>query len=690
MKNFLLAGLIFFSFLSYSQEEWELIHSADSIYKIYHVFLIDSTHVWGQYNHSFYFSNDFGNSWQSKYYYGDEIIVDSYFTDTLNGWACSDSGVYKTWDGGKTWSYHTLPNPIGLNMYSIFFINHDTGWVVGGYKSIYVTYDGGDNWNYQHYLENTGHFFLYDIQFYDELHGCAVGGGLLSGLPIIMTTEDGGETWTDIYPPGDEKLSNVEFVTDLEVWTCDSDGRLFYSYDRGFTWELFTQIYTGYVCDMHFFNVNEAIMAGGSIRMAVTDDGWNNYQLEELYYYNNVGEFSFDKDKKGIASGYNNMLRTRDGGHTWSRLNDRFIRIAFFNPSNGWLIQEYLNKNLLHSTDGGFTWNEVVTGHKGTFHQMNFISDQVGFALTDEPELLKTVDAGASWEVIDLPFDSSYFSDLFFLNENTGFICSHPHTLLKTSNGGQDWTSYSFDTLNYISSADFFNAEEGWVVGSQGFAARTNDGGDTWKVFTLPSWGLVDVDFINPLTGFIISNSGEAYRTKDGGNEWESLGLSIEMAHNVQFTDTLNGWITSDNNVFRTYDGGDSWYQMLDNNSNNFQHQFTGFFALDTSNAWVCTMDGRIFSLSGLQSTDEIVEPESIGFYPNPVSNQLTIELNNEIKDNLTIRLFSIDGKPILSRQYSGLHHVTLTLDLSNFSSGLYILNCQGSSVSKSYKLVKQ
>jgi photosystem II stability/assembly factor-like uncharacterized protein len=690
MKRSLILFFTLFCLSSYSQEEWEQIHSSDSIYNIYNVFMIDSTHAWGHYAHDLYFSKDFGESWEFQYRYEPSGFVDSYFIDTLNGWFCGDSGVIRTTDGGKTWSFHILPNEInGLNMYSIFFINRDTGWVVGACKSIFVTYDGGDNWNYQHYLDNTGYFFLYDIQFYDELHGCAVGGGLLSGLPFIMTTEDGGETWKDFYPPGDEKLNNVEFVNEFEVWTCDNIGKLFYSYDRGFTWELFNQIYVGDVRDMHFFNENEAIMAGGMIRMAVTDDGWNHYQIAELYGYNSITDFSFGRDKKGIAYGYNNMLRTIDGGHTWSRLNDRFIRIAFFNPSNGWLIQEYLNKNLLHSADGGFTWNEVETGHRGTFHQMDFISDQVGFALTDDPELLKTTDAGSTWEILNIPFDSTYFSDLLFLDENTGFICAWPNTLLKTLNGGTDWEIYSFDTLNHINSADFINAEEGWVVGSQGFAAHTRDGGNSWEISTFPSYGLIDVDFVNNLTGYILSYYG-IYKTNNGGVSWEEVLLDLMYPEDIIFHDTLNGWITDENRVYRTYDGGESWIETLFADSHSFEHQITDIFALDTLNAWVCTMDGRVFSLSGLQSTDEIKEPELISIYPNPVSDKLTIEINNEIKDNMTIRIFSIDGKLMLSRQYSGLNQDRLILDLSNFSSGLYLLNCQGSSVSKSYKLVKE
>jgi hypothetical protein len=101
-------------------------------------------------------------------------------------------------------------------------------------------------------------------------------------------------------------------------------------------------------------------------------------------------------------------------------------------------------------------------------------------------------------------------------------------------------------------------------------------------------------------------------------------------------------------------------------------------------------MDGRVFSLSGPQNINEHDGTTSIKYFPNPVSEQLTIELNDLFQDDLAIRIFSIDGRLIINRLYSSFQQGRLTLDLSSLSTGLYILNVQGSEISKSYKLIKE
>ena len=88
----------------------------------------------------------------------------------------------------------------------------------------------------------------------------------------------------------------------------------------------------------------------------MTNDAWNSYDTLELQFANTIGKFSFMDDENGIGVGNNNFLVTSNGGRTWKRINERFGQVAFFDPMNGWIIQEQLNNKLMHSTDGGQSW----------------------------------------------------------------------------------------------------------------------------------------------------------------------------------------------------------------------------------------------------------------------------------------------------------------------------------------------
>jgi photosystem II stability/assembly factor-like uncharacterized protein len=689
MKKSLILVFSLFGLLSYSQQEWELIHGSNSSFNVSNVFMTDTSHTWGTISGLIYFSADGGYTWDLQYQHDDYQYSDIFFLNSHTGWVVGWSEVLKTVDGGKNWTLQTLPNPLGLDVEAVYFLNADTGWIAGSYETIYVTYDGGNIWTSQNNYDIEHDYWLYDIQFNDPMHGCAVGGQLLyPSKPFIMTTEDGGENWVEILPSNNNELVRVQYINEFQIWACSNDGFLLTSYDRGFTWEAGADLFNINTRDMYFFDENRAIINGGH-NMALTDDMWNTYQTEEYQFANTTLNFSFPDDKNGMAVGHNNQLITSDGGYTWKRVNDRFNNIAFFTTMNGWILPEYLNKNMLHSTDGGSTWAEVILGQRGRLLQMSFPSDETGFVISEYAELLKTTNAGETWDIINLPFDTVFMNDFEFLDENIGFMCDYPNTLYKSMDGGYTWQTFPVDTLSSLVAMDFISPREGWVVGWDGICGHTLDGGLTWSFETLETGGLRDVKFIDHQTGFITSQF-KIFRTSDGGNTWQQLPYFLSQPANIEFSDALNGWINDRANVYRTYDGGLTWVDSLNFDSENYQDQITDLFLIDSTYVWMCTMDGRVYLYSGLQGTDEIKEPELISFYPNPVSDRLTIEISDKIKDNLTIRIFTIDGKLMLCRQYSGLNQDRLMFDLSGFSTGLYLLNCQGSSVSKSYKLVKE
>jgi photosystem II stability/assembly factor-like uncharacterized protein len=690
MKRSLILVFSVLCLWSFSQKEWELIHGSDSSFNLTNVFMTDATHIWGTIEGLIYFSQDGGVTWDLQYKHNDFQYNDIFFLDNQTGWVIGWSEVLKTADGGEHWTNQYLPNPLGLDVKAVFFLNADTGWIAGTYKTIYVTYNGGTNWMSQHDYDLSNHFMLNDIHFYDPMHGCAVGGVFAFGNdPIIMTTEDGGNNWVEIYPPDDKERVAVRFVNEFEVWTCDSYDLLYRSFDRGFTWEVAADMFNIRPRDMHFFSEDRAVVCGGH-NMAMTNDGWNTYDTTELQFANTIGKFSFLEDHSGIGVGNNNFLVTSNGGYTWSRINERFDQVAFFNPMNGWIIQEQLNKKLMHSTDGGLSWMEIETPNTGNAYKMCFPTDQVGYIPCRNLELLKTTDAGASWTLISLPADSIYFFGIDFPDKDTGFTCPNHGRFYKSVNGGLKWEVHYIDTNFNFKAFDFLNPREGWAITYDSICGHTTDGGLTWTMATVPSDRLYTIKVVNSMTGFISTTSSDLYWSTDGGNNWELVDLNLHMPINIEFSDPLNGWINDRANVYRTYDGGLTWVDSLNFDSENYQDQITDLFLIDSTTVWMCTMDGRVYFYSGLQGTGEIIEPELICFYPNPVSDQLTIEISNEIKDNLTIRIFSIDGKLLINKRYSGLHQDKLILDLSGLSSGLYLLNCQGSSVSKSYKLVKE
>ncbi|HWB63100.1 MAG TPA: T9SS type A sorting domain-containing protein, partial [Chitinophagales bacterium] len=65
----------------------------------------------------------------------------------------------------------------------------------------------------------------------------------------------------------------------------------------------------------------------------------------------------------------------------------------------------------------------------------------------------------------------------------------------------------------------------------------------------------------------------------------------------------------------------------------------------------------------------------NIGVYPNPATQQLTINTGNNRDMINAIRLFDVTGRIMLSAE--GINNYTSTIDISGLSNGLYMLDVQ-------------
>jgi photosystem II stability/assembly factor-like uncharacterized protein len=687
MRKLVVIAMTFICILSYSQSEWELIHGSNSSFNLGNAFSTDTSHTWGTIGGSIYFSPDMGYTWELLYENPDYNFADIFFLDSLTGWCAGWSEVLKTTNGGESWILQYPPNQLGMDLEDVFFINQDTGWIAGSYKMIYGTYDGGDNWISLHDYEFSDHYFLEDIHFSDASHGCAVGGGMQSGQPIIMTTENAGETWIELFPENYGKFIGVHFIDSSNVWACTDNGKLYKSTDGGLSWEVYLYWNILNPQQMYFFDENKAIIASG-FRQVITEDGWLTHDTVEFGLYDAISRFTYADPEHGLAVGSNNFLLTYNGGYNWTRLNERFYRIAFFNPLNGWIIQEHMNEKLMHSADGGITWIETETGQNGLLLEMSFPTDQVGYIISSESELLKTIDAGQSWEIIDLPYVPINVTDFQFLDETTGFICHYPDRLFKTVDGGYTWEEFQIDTLISLTACDFINSNEGWVIGWDGICGKTIDGGLTWNFVDLGEDGLREIKFIDEDNG-IITSQFRIFRSSDGGRNWQQLDLFLNQPQNIEFADTLNGWITDRANVYRTNDGGWTWLDSTNLDSENQQDIITDLYLLDSTNAWICTMDGRVYSLSIEMGDHENNPAEAIKLFPNPVSTVLSIEFNRKIEDEILIEIYSMEGKLVSSTNLFSSSGNRSEINMSNAPGGIYFVRILNSTIHETYKIVK-
>jgi photosystem II stability/assembly factor-like uncharacterized protein len=186
-------------------------------------------------------SSDGGLSWDSVHT-GHGGIPYLFFVNSQTGWATAADSIYKTIDGGASWTAVEIPARTAFR--SIFFTSDQIGFAVGFGGSpqrsiLLTTIDGGDSWAETSFASADA---LQDVWFADAQHGAVVGRDAATGGTVLLTTANGGGNWTEVTHdlPSNFKSWAVSFA-DLSIGTIVGSGTehgAFRTEDGGSTWVL--------------------------------------------------------------------------------------------------------------------------------------------------------------------------------------------------------------------------------------------------------------------------------------------------------------------------------------------------------------------------------------------------------------------------------------------------------------------
>jgi photosystem II stability/assembly factor-like uncharacterized protein len=261
-------------------------------------------------------------------------------------WASGAGGTYlRTEDGGTTWHAAVVRGAQELDFRGVYALNSRIAWLMssgpGAKSRIYKTADGGALWSLLYSNPDASGFFD-ALAFWDARRGVVLGDPV-DGQFVILTTEDGGQTWgRRKLPPalpneGAFAASNscLAVRAGLEVWFGaggPSGARVFHSRDGGRHWEV--------------------------ARTPLRHDGAG-AGIFSLAFGDAAREVAVGGDYGKPADSRGNVAITADGGRTWREpagAHPRGYRsaVAYLPSRKLWIAVGTSGTDI--SSDGGRKW----------------------------------------------------------------------------------------------------------------------------------------------------------------------------------------------------------------------------------------------------------------------------------------------------------------------------------------------
>jgi photosystem II stability/assembly factor-like uncharacterized protein len=283
-------------------------------------------------------------------------------------WASgSGSTVLRTVDGGATWQKLVVTtDPVDFR--DVDAIDAGTAYVLsigkGAASRIYKTTDAGVTWTAM-FLNDDPNVFLDAMTFWDATHGIVIGDSI-EGQFCLLTTDDGGRTWTRVPSTslpaalpnaGAFAASGTNIaVLGTEAWVgtgAAATARVLHTPDRGRTWTVTpTPLIAGPSAGIYsvaFCDARHGVIVGGDYsreqdatdNVAITSDGgatWTLVKDHGLSGFRSVVACEPGAPTTLVAVGPQGSDWSTDAGHSWTPLDGPGFHTFSFSPSGavGW------------------------------------------------------------------------------------------------------------------------------------------------------------------------------------------------------------------------------------------------------------------------------------------------------------------------------------------------------------------
>lgn len=505
-------------------------------------------------------------------------------------------GVYKSVNGGLTWSYTGLEEVVSIGRVVVDPLNSDRVFVaaVGSYfapspeRGLYRSLDGGSTWNNVLSIsDSTGVIDLVvnprdsDTLFVATWERVRRPNGAIflhgAGSAVRRST-DGGDTWEELgashgLPDPDQYLDGTGRPTfgRIGLAMSQSDPKNVYAlYTTGFS-------FLGLYRSRDGGDTWTEVPADNTLRSVFSDFSW---------YFGQVRVKPTDPETIFALDVY--TARTTDGGTTWDRLTSWHpdYHALAFNPQNDETVLFGTDGGLEKSTDGGAKSTAIRNLPITQFYEIAFdpTSPDIVFGGTQDNGTVRSagtqttnwsgLTGGDGFYVIVNPDDPS----IVYTTSQNGQLYRSGGTIVNASMYKSNWsTPIAMDPDD--SNTLYYGSER---------LLRTANGGQSWSAVSpnLTSQavserlGTITTISIAPSDANVIyvgTDDGNVWVTQDRAATWTSITSSLPQrwvtriqthpSNPAMAVVTFSGlkWRDHESHVFSTMNHGQNWLDISGN-----------------------------------------------------------------------------------------------------------------------------
>lgn len=251
-----------------------------------------------------------GSPWAAQSSGTSAVLYDACFLDANNGWVSGYGVVLHTTNGGANWSVQAVGSG-GYAFRDVSFTDPLHGWLNGGSNGVYKTVNGGQTWSLVPVQGMSGFSSGTGIQFFDASHGWAA----FFGQPL-MQTSDGGATWTA--RSASELFQSMDAVDANHIW-AGYGNTLIHTTDGGSTWQTLASGF-GTAYDLSFVDDRDGWVDGSSWwQVASTSDAGAHWTNENTGVFYGITAMELADIGHGwVFTSHGNIAYTANGGQSFT------------------------------------------------------------------------------------------------------------------------------------------------------------------------------------------------------------------------------------------------------------------------------------------------------------------------------------------------------------------------------------